>query len=290
MNELRECADRWLAEHIPSVRISVIQTQGSTPQASGAQMLVSANQIAGTIGGGNLEWQAIARARELLLRGTPVLLEENRALGPNLGQCCGGIVKLQYQDIDARLLADWPDQTALFDLHLFGMGHVAEALVQVLSAVHCVIHWYDEREEIYELRFQQWHNKNIRAQLVLHGEGTPRVDRFSRTRFALIMTHSHALDFDLVRALMIQSGFGFIGLIGSESKRRRFLRKLEQTGLAPDQTGRLTCPIGQVALKFKQPELLAISIAAQLLQLAQSGKHTGITNAALEAVDAGGYW
>lgn len=248
-------------------------------------MLVSANRIAGTIGGGNLEWQAIAKARELLFRTTPALLEENRVLGPNLGQCCGGTVKLKYQGVDTRLLADWPDQTALFELHLFGMGHVAEALVQVLSAVDCVIHWYDEREEMHELRVQQWQDKNIRAQLVLKNDGAPRIARFDASRFALIMTHSHALDFDLCRALLAQTGFGFIGLIGSKSKRARFLRKLEQAGLGADQLARLSCPIGQLVLKFKQPELLAISIAAQLLLLAQSGQRATIARGALVTIE-----
>lgn len=281
MNELRVCARQWLAEALPAIRISIIKTRGSTPQASGAHMLVSAHKTAGTIGGGNLEWQAIARARELLSNSGCVVVEEQQTLGPALGQCCGGALTLQYQNVDANLLLDWPDEPALFELHLFGMGHVAEALVQVLSSINCVVHWYDEREPIHVLRTRQWQPKSTRAQLVFHDDVSFSENRLSgsapspsyhleRSRFALIMTHSHALDFDLARALLTQPDFEFIGLIGSKSKRARFLGKFEQAGLGPQQINRLTCPIGQLELKFKQPELLALSIAAQLLQIAQS--------------------
>ena len=179
------------------------------------------------------------------------------------------------------MLSNWADDDKLFELHLFGMGHVAEALVQVLSAVHCVIHWHDEREDMLELRRSQWQQRSIRAQLIWHDncDCLPDETGFQRTRFALIITHSHALDFEITRTLLSRSNFGFIGLIGSKSKKARFLGKLAQAGLASDRIGRLTCPIGLGGIQFKQPELLAISIAAQLLQLAQAGQAARITDA-----------
>lgn len=289
MNALRDCAARWWAAATPTIRCSITATRGSTPQASGASMLVCADQIAGTIGGGNLEWQAIARARALLVDEHFTWVEERQILGSNLGQCCGGSVQLRFERLNPVMLTDWPDESALFELHLFGMGHVADALVGVLSTLGCVIHWHDERPEFVAMRSRQWQARSIRAELQFHDDlqplvGNPRtaLDRIAGDRaqpadgnlpkFALIMTHSHALDFDLCRALLTSDAYQFVGLIGSMPKRSRFVRKLTQLGLTNAQIQGLSCPIGLHMLKYKQPELLAVSLAAQLLELAQSSK------------------
>jgi xanthine dehydrogenase accessory factor len=275
VNALRDCAARWWAAATPTMRCSIVATRGSTPQASGASMLVCADQIAGTIGGGNLEWQAIASARRLLVDANFACAEERQILGANLGQCCGGSVQLRFERLNPAMLAEWPDEFALFELQIFGMGHVADALVGVLSSLSCVIHWHDERSEFVALRARQWQARNIRAELHLHDDLQPLVDRPSTAigtlpKFALIMTHSHALDFDLCRALLTSGAHQFVGLIGSIPKRSRFVRKLTQLGLTNAQIQGLSCPIGLRTLKYKQPELLAVSLTAQLLELAQS--------------------
>ncbi len=288
VNELSDCAGRWLAASCRAVRVSIIEARGSTPQAVGARMLVCADQIAGTIGGGNLEWQAVTRARVLLNESSFGCVEESQSLGASLGQCCGGMVRLRFELVSESMIAVWPVEKPLFELHLFGMGHVAEALVNVLSALPCVIHWHDERESFVELRSRQWSSRTIKATLLIASDGklggmqgaapdysgpksVPESAYASAPAptLALIMTHSHAVDFDLCRRILAGTAFEWVGLIGSGTKRSRFERRFRQAGLIEPQIQKLTCPIGLTELKFKQPELLALSVAAQLLQVAQ---------------------
>jgi xanthine dehydrogenase accessory factor len=267
MNTLRNQAAAWLASQRSTIRISVAATRGSTPQAVGAQMLVCAQRIAGTIGGGNLEWQAIAKARSLLSAAMPVLtvVDQQYNLGPSLGQCCGGAVSLRFETVNESMLAAWRDEAPLFELQLHGMGHVATALVEVLAKLACVIHWHDSRPDFVDLRRRQFTEQT--AQLHFYDDGgAPN----HHPQLALIMTHSHAIDFELCRELLRCEQFRFVGLIGSDTKRAQFLRRLQAHGVDSRQRSRLTCPIGLPQLNHKQPELLAISIAAHLLSFAQS--------------------
>lgn len=261
------------------VRVTITKAKGSTPQPAGAMMLVSREHTAGTIGGGRLEWVATDRARQWLNTVSGALVsrhahEESLSLGPGLGQCCGGSVQLRYELIDEALIAAWPDEPEQFELHLFGMGHVATALVETLSPIACAIHWYDERAEYVEST-RRWlahrvGQRSTHARIVCHEEsGADCVPVGSdRPGMALVMTHSHAIDFDLCLNLLCQEHWNLVGLIGSNSKRTRFLRRLEQRGLDERQRARLVCPIGVAGMRLKQPEWLAISVAAQLLQLA----------------------
>lgn len=306
MNTLRTLASQWLVAGTAAVRIQIVNTRGSTPQAAGAMMLVSAGGTAGTIGGGHLEWQATASARELLVRsrhagtaGPPI--ERSYALGPSLGQCCGGALTLRFEFIDANLLTRWPDDPVLFDLHLFGMGHVAQALVRSLLPLNCRINWHDSRPEQVRATRALFADCARSAQVLWHrderhdggqhpdhidapdlideaasisGESAAPEDAMHREpdapRLALVMTHRHDLDFELCRRMLADQQWAFVGLIGSMTKRTRFLRRLEQMGMPASQRARLCCPIGLAGIQHKQPEVLAISIAAQLLQVCRT--------------------
>ena len=136
--------------HEAAVRVSVQATQGSVPRGPGTHMLVFARGEAGTIGGGHLEFQALAHARRLLA-GELVTTHLRQVLGPSLGQCCGGALSLGFEPVSAadaarlRVLLRPP----LTPLALFGGGHVGKALVRLLGSLPFQVHWIDSRDEIF---------------------------------------------------------------------------------------------------------------------------------------------
>ena len=88
-----------LAQGQAQVLVTVVHTQGSTPRDTGARMWVGADFIMDTIGGGHLEWKAIASARQMLGQAAPQCRITRYPLGPALGQCCGGVVWLLFEHL-----------------------------------------------------------------------------------------------------------------------------------------------------------------------------------------------
>lgn len=225
-------------------------------------MLVSATEQAGSIGGGQLEWQALADARALLRSGGSHF-ERDVALGPGLGQCCGGAVRLHH-----RLLADYPPSQwaappARFTLHLYGAGHVGRALVRLLVDLPCVVHWIDEREAEFPAEPLPPHIHRVCVDAVeAEAAAAPP------GAWHLVMTHSHLLDMAIVQELLQRGSFGWLGLIGSRSKRARFETRLRQRGVSEASLQRLVCPIGLPGISGKEPEIVALAAAAQLLEMA----------------------
>ncbi|WP_119157107.1 xanthine dehydrogenase accessory protein XdhC [Caldimonas tepidiphila] len=265
MNALKHTAAGWLAAARPAVLVEVAAVRGSAPREAGTRMLVSARGVAGTIGGGHLELEAIRLARELLDRPGALPLARDYALGPSLGQCCGGAVRLRYAALDAGELARWPDEVALFHLQLHGAGHVGRAIARLLATLPCRVQWIDEREEEFPSDWAEWpaHIERVCVDAV-----EAEVDAAPPGGFFLVMTHSHDLDLRLVEAVLRRGDFSYCGLIGSKTKRARFLHRLEERGVAPDAIARLTCPIGVPGITGKAPEVLAVAVVAQLLQAA----------------------
>ncbi|HEV8691898.1 MAG TPA: xanthine dehydrogenase accessory protein XdhC, partial [Ideonella sp.] len=193
----RPTAARWLAAPRPAMLVEVVATRGSVPREAGTRMLVSADEVAGTIGGGHLEWQAIAMARERLATGDAAPLDWPVALGPSLGQCCGGTLTLRFTPLSEASLADWPAEQPLFRLHLFGAGHVGRALVQVLAGVPCEVLWVDERESEFPpgplpAQVRQVCVEPVEAEVAAGAPGD----------FYLVLTHSHALDQAISEAIL----------------------------------------------------------------------------------------
>ena len=89
--------------------------------------------------------------------------------------------------------------------------------------------------------------------------------------FYHVLTHDHDLDLRITEAILRRGDFGFLGLIGSKTKRQRFVHRFEQRGLAPELIARMTCPIGAAGIGGKEPELLAVAVVAQLLQATRRG-------------------
>jgi xanthine dehydrogenase accessory factor len=249
----------------PAVLVTVVATRGSVPREVGAWMGVFASGMVGTIGGGHLEWDAETRARETLARPAAVAWEEAVALGPSLGQCCGGTVRLRFECVsaaDAPALAERLSQP-LQPLVLFGGGHVGRALVQALLPLPYALRWIDSRDEVFPddlpPTVQAEHSDPVQAAVRDLAPGS----------HVLVMSFSHAEDLDIVAACLARvrqrDDLGFIGLIGSHTKWATFGRRLRERGFTEVECQRITCPIGLPGITGKAPAVIAASVVAQLL-------------------------
>ena len=263
MNPLRDAAARLLQAGTPADVVEVLQARGSVPREAGTRMLVTADDVIGTVGGGHLELQAIEAARQRLAAGTNGEHEQHFALGPALGQCCGGAVTLRHVPLDAASLAHWPEPTARFTLQLYGAGHVGRAIVALLATLPCRVDWIDEREDQFPAGLVL--ASHIRPLCVEPVEA--EVAQAPPGAYYLVLTHSHALDLEICAAVLRRGDFGFLGLIGSRTKHARFVRRLRDRGVDPALLERLICPIGISGLRGKEPEVVALSAVAQLLLL-----------------------
>lgn len=248
------------------VVVTVLATKGSVPRGAGTRMVVFAQGEQGTIGGGHLEYQAIAHAR-LLLAGQTDQTQLRHVLGPSLGQCCGGAVELQFLPVTGadvtRLKSELtPTRTPLA---LFGGGHVGKALVRTLAPLPFAVRWVDSRDEIFPADVPGGvdceHSNPVQAAVADLAPGS-RV---------LIMSFSHAEDLDIVIAclkrLREKGDLPFVGLIGSATKWATFRHRLEDRGFSADEIAQITCPIGVPGITGKEPEVIAVAVAAQLLQV-----------------------
>lgn len=248
----------------PAVLVMVMATKGSVPRGPGTLMVVFALGELGTIGGGHLEFQALSHAR-LILSGQPAANRLSQVLGPSLGQCCGGAVDLSFEQVHAadlpRLRQQWLPQRS--PVALFGGGHVGKALVQTLAPLPFAVRWIDSRDEIFPLNIPMGvdceHSNPVHAAVA---------DLVPGSR-VLIMSFSHAEDLDVVIACLkrqkAQGDLPFVGLIGSATKWATFRHRLEDRGFAANEIAHITCPIGVPGIAGKEPEVIAVSVAAQLL-------------------------
>ena len=265
----RYTAELWnQLQHASGVLVSVESVQGSGPREVGAWMAVFPHNLVNTIGGGHLEFQAIAEARSLIGSSRQDVALVNRyALGPALGQCCGGVVHLKFERItqtDMPMLRQrLPDQAK--PLALFGGGHVGHALVNVLSSLPFQVQWIDSRDEIFPAQ--------LPANVVCdHSDPVhAAVEDLPSGSSVLIMSFSHAEDLDVVAACLkrqrLHGDLKFVGLIGSKTKWATFQHRLEAKGFSAQELAFITCPIGVDGISGKEPEVIAIAVAAQLLQL-----------------------
>lgn len=271
VNALTEVFERWAQE--PAVLVEVVATQGSAPREAGAWMVVSAQEVRGTIGGGHLEFDAIAQARQMLSASESAdsarTLERRVALGPSLGQCCGGVVQLRFErlqglDAAARQRLMQRLTPATLPVALFGGGHVGRAIVQACAPLPVAVHWIDSREGIFPPELPP----NVRAE---HSEPVQAaVDSIAPGSRVLIMSFSHAEDLDVVarclRRQRVRGDLPFVGLIGSKSKWAAFRHRLEARGFSAEEIAQVRCPIGVPGIRGKEPAVIAAAVVAQLLQ------------------------
>ena len=260
------------------VLVTIIDVKGSAPREVGAHMTIFQDgSQTGTIGGGALEWQATRHAQSLLANNAGYLRQEKELiLGPDLEQCCGGVVRLSFEFFTAaekdQLSDTLPD--ALPDrqnLVLFGAGHVGKALVAALADHEFNVAWVDSRAEIFPALIPD--NIQVRtAKAPLKA-----LDEITDNTIVLIMSHCHKLDYAISSAALQNPYVSFVGLIGSMTKKARFVKRFAADGLTLDQISRLVCPVGITEIQSKKPAAIAVSILAQLLiekDLVKTGKNT----------------
>jgi xanthine dehydrogenase accessory factor len=263
-----------------AVLVTIDSFEGSSPREVGAWMLVLAGDVHGTVGGGNLEFQAIAHARELLAAHDLQRVDELRRypLGPSLGQCCGGVVHLKFaimaagnatNNIAIQAINTWTTGRNSLQIALFGGGHVGKALVNVLGSLPCAVHWVDSRDEIFPADVPT--NTQCEHSAPVHFA----VHDLAAGSHVLIMSFSHAEDLDVVAQCLLRlrakNDLPFIGLIGSKTKWATFRHRLEERGFSAAEIARITCPIGLDGIAGKEPEVIAVSVAAQLLKFRSPG-------------------
>jgi xanthine dehydrogenase accessory factor len=259
---VQEVARAWLAQQRRAVVVEVVDFQGSVPRETGTRMLVAADAVFGTIGGGHLELQAIEQARSLLPGDVPCEpLERDNALGPSLGQCCGGVLRLRWTAMSHAALAAWAAPPARFHLQLYGAGHVGRAIVRLLAGIDCRVQWIDERDSEFPADASPPHIERLCVEPV-----EAEVAAAPANACFLVLTHSHDLDLRITEAILRRGDFAYLGLIGSQTKRARFVHRFEQRGIAADVLARMTCPIGVPGIRGKEPEVIAVAVVAQLLQ------------------------
>jgi len=250
----RKSAAKLLDDGETICLIHITKTQGSTPRDADTVMLVSAEKTYGTIGGGNLEYAAVGAARDCLKNNMQAMTLDY-ILGPDVEQCCGGRVELSLQKITRR--SELPDMPfpQFPPVFVFGAGHVGQAVSAALSPLPFAVRLYDNR------------NDKIIGEVLSYSHGQDAISSAPKNTYFLIMTHDHSLDYELVSAVLKRGDFAFLGLIGSKTKKARFMSRLKKHGFAEAQLSRLTCPIGIERIQGKEPEIIAASVAAQLLQI-----------------------
>ncbi|MRW83435.1 xanthine dehydrogenase accessory protein XdhC [Pseudoduganella sp. FT26W] len=342
--------NEWLTAQVsePAVLVTVAIVEGSGPREPGAKMLVTARGQHDTIGGGHLEMCAVELARAMLkdaasrhevtsdatATGVGARIERY-ALGPTLGQCCGGVVHLAFEPVEASLAAvlaglrarrrednwrlsaidgapvalllgadgavvagagrgkageagafgpafptvdrergthvlrDTAGRRWLADpcfaprahLVLFGAGHVGAAIVRMLGELPCTVTWVDEREDMFPA--------SVPPNVTVEASDTPEAAVAGAPDGAsyLVMTHSHALDQRLCETILAREDVGWFGLIGSNTKRVQFERRMAARGLPQDRIDNMVCPIGLPGITSKLPATIAASVCAQLLMV-----------------------
>jgi xanthine dehydrogenase accessory factor len=293
--------DASLIRAFPAVRVVVAEARGSVPREVGAAMVVTADGVTGTIGGGALEFEAIARAREALLSGADRL--DRVPLGPGLGQCCGGAVVLLSEVWDEARLAAAAGEVVARPLP-GATGEMPLSVSRILAAARnsglsprpgVVDGWMIEPVSRPEREIWVWGAGHVGRALVSVLAPLPSLcirwadtgrDRFPdalpervETLIAanpadlvtlsgpeaehLVMTYSHALDLELCHRILSRP-FRSLGLIGSLTKRARFRSRLAALGHGTVQIDRMVCPIGEPALG-KHPQAIALGVASAIL-------------------------
>ncbi|MEM1448658.1 MAG: xanthine dehydrogenase accessory protein XdhC [Planctomycetota bacterium] len=241
-------------ERRPCAQVVVTGVRGSAPREVGARMIVSDGRLVwGTIGGGRLEHLAIERAAEMAREGVSASVTEVFPLSEKAGQCCGGEVTLYFEAFG------WSRRR----LVVFGAGHVAQAVGGLAPYMGLDVLLVDPRaedevepplpaERPYEVLFVDAPEEEI--------------DQVPADSLVLVMTHSHALDQEIIARALRRGTFPYVGLIGSERKWKRFAQRLTQRGFSEEELGRVTCPIG-VSKGSKEPRKIALSVAAEIVDV-----------------------
>ncbi|PLW78811.1 xanthine dehydrogenase accessory protein XdhC [Cohaesibacter celericrescens] len=263
---MRTSLKAFLNAHDRVYQVSLTHVKGSSPREVGATLYVATDALWGTIGGGQLEFMAIDEARRMQRDGT-VTRDMTVPLGPEIGQCCGGVVTLRFSMLDAQAQALAKQQeTKEIDarpaVYVFGAGHVGRALCAALALLPLRVCVIDSRADELAL---------VAGDVEQRCSPLPEAEiRSAEPGCAyVILTHDHALDFLLVREALLRGDAAYVGMIGSKSKRATFSHWLKQeVGVDADAyLQNLTCPIGAGGSKDKRPAVVAAMVAAEVMTM-----------------------
>lgn len=251
----------FLERNPQSVLVEVVSVEGSAPRDKGTWMLVSRDKIFRTIGGGQLEFLAIDHARKMLDSVAAEIL--NIPLGPEIGQCCGGQVQLNFSHVDETKAADLTRQiereiASRPHVYVFGAGHVGNALAHALSLTPICTILVDTRADELDAVELEGVEKVLAAMPEELVRNAP-----SRSAF-IVLTHDHALDFLIAAEALKRNDAAYVGMIGSKTKRATFKHWLKrEVGLElPDN---FACPVGGAVVKDKRPEIIAVLATAEII-------------------------
>jgi len=291
------------------VRASLVGVKGSAPREAGAMMLITRDDIWQTIGGGSLEFEVMRRARLMLAEAAGPWRRQviRAALGPDMGQCCGGQVRVllecfgpQEDDILATLadshallhpldgdqpLRDAGDQGIGMDraskvfvapvavpgrpVFVYGAGHIGRALAPHLVALQLDLHWVDVAADRFPPEIPDGARRVIAADPTVIAAHAPAES------LHLVITHNHDLDEAICHRILSGGGFARLGLIGSATKAARFRSRLARAGIDDAALDRLVCPVGLASITGKHPARVALSIAAGVAIWQQELDETG---------------
>ncbi len=300
--------ERFLAQHGAAVLVTLAESVGSSPREVGARMIVRPDgRFCGTIGGGALEWLALAEAQQMLATTgrASAFRRLSKALGPELGQCCGGRVVMTLQrfercDLDNVLPFAAAERAGCFltisepgrpTHRLLATGRSEGPSYVTLPGDRIAERFGEDATPLYlfgaghvgksvvlalaPLAFAvKWIDprpgafpSHVPGNVTCHTgiEPSPLLETAPDGAFVAIMSHSHALDLDVTAAALLARRFPYVGLIGSATKRARFTGALRAIGLGEDDIDRLVCPIGITQIRDKAPASIAAAVAAQLL-------------------------
>ncbi|WP_227368352.1 xanthine dehydrogenase accessory protein XdhC [Halomonas sp. M20] len=246
-----EALHRLQEAALPHALASVVGTAGSVPREPGTKMVITPEGIYDTLGGGTFEYQVIEAARQALNHEESGPRLEAFALGARSGQCCGGYVHVLIELFSS----------AEMNIALFGAGHVGQELTKLMAPLPWRVLWFDSREDA----FPDWAQNQARLQCRFNQDSESAVRSLPANTHALIMTHDHAEDRELIDALLQRGDCATIGLIGSVSKWASFQRPLREAGHTQDVLDRVRCPIGIAGAKGKRPYEIALAVCAELL-------------------------
>lgn len=238
------------------VLVTLLGVRGSAPRDSGTKMVVSEQASFDTIGGGHLEHKATKIAQELLSKGESGQYIEHFPLGPKLGQCCGGATSVLFESFASNRI----------NIMLFGAGHVGHAIIPMLAGLPVRVQWVDEREALFPPT--QYNN----VEYVVSDCPSDEVASMPANSYYIVLTHNHQRDFDIASAILKRQDFAHLGLIGSDTKWKRFKQRFEHRGMSPQLIERITCPVGLSNVPGKLPMEVAVSIVGEIIGLYQAQK------------------
>jgi len=263
-----EAVQELRAARTPSVIVTLAMVRGHAPRNGGAKMVVSAEGLFGTVGGGNLEATAIDRARAMLANATaePELLTltlSDKATTEYGVQCCGGEVTMLLEPV--RVIPS---------VAVFGLGHVGLELARILARQEVDLHLIDSRAAMLAAERIGAPGAggvlgDAVATITVHHLPVPEaaLAELPPGTHVLVMTHDHVEDLAICETALRTDGLGSIGLIGSKSKWARFRTQLHEAGHDDAALARISTPIGIPGIASKDPAAIAVSVAARTLQL-----------------------